>query len=615
MDQDNANYAEQIKSIEEKGWNYSIQGEYDKSIEIWDELFLKENNNIAAFQGKIACLRKKHNFISATQLLEKALEIHPSHLGILSERAWLFLDQRKYDAAIEAFDEVLKLNYKNEDILAWKIFVLRDKRDFEQARNLIVEASNLFPDSLRIRYESGWLYFYERRYSEAKEIFEEILVVDKLNESAIQGKIAILRTLGQNDEAIKLANWALGKIKNSSGIFSERGWINFQQEHYDEAAQDFKKVVEINPNDPYSHINLAWSLVRKEAKGDLIEAESLCRKALRINPNLAGAFGCLGNIAFKQGHIREAENFFIESIKVDSQKGHYADLGALYSQMGQYEEAKLKLDQALKNNPDDYYAREALGNLYLQTDNIKEAIREFQFATFIDPQNPSSFNGLAITLIENFKFLEAEKVLRNAIRKLDNAKRWPLHLTLCRLLTILGEQTSDLQLYEEALKEANTAIRLRPDHPSPYFYSGIVRFKLEDYRNSLNSFNHCLKKDEFHYEAQLNKRRVRAFIRKGRVRSRGSRLASLFLVVVFLLQLIVLWFIRINYPEKISDLILTVLVPILLGLIVVSVLLPWLRRLKMTGLEVQLSDQSPKETLNNGPKGEIGFNKITTITI
>jgi tetratricopeptide (TPR) repeat protein len=615
MDQENANDTEDLKSIEAKGWNYYNQKKYAESIAIWDEVFQIDQNNIAAYQGKIACFRKMHNFVDASELLRKALEFHPSHIGILSERAWLYLEQKKDDAAINAFDEVLKQNNKSEDIWLWKIFLLRNNRHFEHVRNLIEEASLLFPTSLRIRSEFGWLNFYERRYSEAKEIFNEILVIDKLNESALQGKIAILRTLGEYDEAIKTANWALDRIEKSSGILSERGWINFQQEHYDEAAQDFKKVEEINPDDPYSHINLAWSLVRKETKGDFIEAESLCRKALRISPYLAEAFGCLGNIAFKQGHIREAESFFIESIKVDSQKGHFADLGALYSQMGQYEEAKLKFDQALKNNPDDSYAREELGNLYLQTDNINEAIREFRLATVIDPQNPSSFNGLAIALIENLKLLEAEKVLRNAIRKLDNAKRWPLHLTLCRLLTILGDQTSDLQFYEDALKEVNTAIRLRPDHPSPYFYSGIVRFKLEDYRNSLNSFKNCLKEDEFHYEAQLNERRVRALIRKDRVRSRGSRLASLFLVVVFLLQLIVLWFIRYYHPEKISDLIFTVLAPILLGLIVVSVLLPWLSRLKMTGLEATLSEQSPKETLNNGPRGEIGFNKVTTISI
>jgi tetratricopeptide (TPR) repeat protein len=239
----------------------------------------------------------------------------------------------------------------------------------------------------------------------------------------------------------------------------------------------------------------------------------LCREALEKNPYLAEAFGCLGNIAFKKGHIREAEGYFIRSIEVDSQKGHYADLGALYSQMGQYETAKRNLDQALKNNPDDAYARIELGNLYILTDNVKEGIREFRLAAIIDPQHPGAFNGLAIALMENLQLLEAEKVVRNALRTLDRSRRWELHLTLCRLLTILGDDTSDVHFYEEALKEVNTAIKLMPAHPSPYFHSGIVRFKLEEYDKSLKSFRNCLKQDEFHFEAALNARPPSGFSR------------------------------------------------------------------------------------------------------
>jgi hypothetical protein len=41
-------------------------------------------------------------------------------------------------------------------------------------------------------------------------------------------------------------------------------------------------------------------------------------------------------------------------------------------------------------------------------------------------------------------------------------------------------------------------------------------------------------------------------------------------------------------------------------------LLPWLNHLKMTGIEAQLNEQDPKETLNSGPKGEIGFSKRTS---
>ena len=181
--------------------------------------------------------------------------------------------------------------------------------------------------------------------------------------------------------------------------------------------------------------------------------------------------------------------------------------------MGRYEEAKEKLEEALKNNPDDAYAHIEMGDLYLQTEKVKEAIREFRLAAAFDPHNPDSFKALAIALMENNKLIEAERVLRNAIRLLDESKRWELHLTLCRLLTRIGDETNDLQFYEEALKEVSTAIRLKPQHPTPYFYGGIVRFKLEDYRNALNNFRRCLREDEHHLEAELNARRVRSLIR------------------------------------------------------------------------------------------------------
>jgi hypothetical protein len=52
---------------------------------------------------------------------------------------------------------------------------------------------------------------------------------------------------------------------------------------------------------------------------------------------------------------------------------------------------------------------------------------------------------------------------------------------------------------------------------------------------------------------------------------------------------------------------ITVLVPICLGLVVVSILLPSLSKLKLTGLEAELSQPTAKEALASGPKGEIGF--------
>ncbi|WP_020160063.1 tetratricopeptide repeat protein [Methylobacter marinus] len=602
-------FSNDIKSLEDQGWQLFDQKQYDEAIKIFDKIFKKETDNIAAFQGKIASLREKRDYEEANKLLVKALNAHPKHPGILSERAWLFRAQNKYDEAISAFDEVLKVK-RDIDIFVWEIGLLRSQCRFEEAEKLIVQADSEFSNNLRIRNEFGWLHFYQMQYDEAIKTFEEILEKDKNNESARQGKIASLRLKGQYTEATDQAKEALKHLSNSPGIYSELGWINFEQGDYDEAEKYFIKVLTII-DDPLVYIHLAWSLVRQEKDTTLDIAIKHCRAALKLEPNLAEAFGCLGNIAFRRGHVHEAEEYFRRSIQVNAKKGHYADLGALYIYLERYEEAKEKLEDALKNNPNDAYAHLEMGDLYLQTEKVKEAIREFRLAADIDPHNSNSFKGWAIALMENNKLIEAEKVLRKAIKRLDESKRWELHLTLCRLLARIGDETSDHQFYEEALKEVNTAIRLKPQDPAPYFHAGIVRFKLEDYRNALNNFRRCLREDKHNLEAELNARRVQSLIRIEKARSRVSRFASIFLTIIFLTQLIALWVLRFFRTDGIiTDTMLIVLVPILMGLMVVTVLLPGLTRLKMTGLEAELSEPTPKESLPSGPKGEIGFSRV-----
>jgi len=52
---------------------------------------------------------------------------------------------------------------------------------------------------------------------------------------------------------------------------------------------------------------------------------------------------------------------------------------------------------------------------------------------------------------------------------------------------------------------------------------------------------------------------------------------------------------------------ITVLVPICLALIVISVVLPFLTKLKVTGVEAEISQPERKEGLSSGPKGDIKF--------
>ena len=453
--------------LEGQAWKHHEDKEYEDAIAICDKIIHIDSKNCTAYQIKIGSYRKTNKFTDALTLLKEALNVHPQESGLLSERFWIYAEQNQCDNAVHAlearfhFDSDLKAKW-DESIFSRALSLLKSQNDFEKAQQLIDKAIGKFNKNLSILNEQGWLHFAQMHYDEAIEVFKEILSKkdlsneDPLNASALQGQIASLRMKGQFTDAGELADAALhNHQKNSPGINSERGWIYFKQGDYSKAADCFKKVItlsEKNP-DPYHYINLAWSLFRQKEDTNLDTAIKHCWTALKISPNLAEAFGCLGNIAFRQGRIREAEEYFLRSIRVNAKKGHYADLGALYIKMGRYEEAKEELQKALKNNPNDKYAYFEMGYLYLQTDKFKDAISQFRIAAEIDSNKPNTFNALALAHMADNNLIEAEYLLRNAIRRFDESKRSGLHLMLCRLLTRMGDEKNNPKYYDEALLE------------------------------------------------------------------------------------------------------------------------------------------------------------------
>jgi Flp pilus assembly protein TadD len=428
---------------------------------------------------------------------------------------------------------------------------------------------------------------------------------------AIQGKVACLRMIGAYDEAEREASRALTEKGPHPGILNELAWLCCEKGDYAQASQYFEKVLAITPNDPYAHVNLAGCLIKEGEKAMLERASLQCRKALSFDPTLPEARGCLGVVAFKQGRIGEAEMQLRKSVESCSRDGSYADLGALFTRMGRYEDAEQMLKKGLAIKGADAPLHLELGNLYVQTDKSRGAIGEFRQAMAIDPKNPEPVRALAVALMEGGRLVEAETVLRNAIRGLDESRRWRLHITLCQLLTRLADEAGDSELCGEALKEANSAMVLASKEPDVHFCCGIVRFKLEDYREALHYFRGCQKLDKSRVDAEINARKVKRFIVQEKLRSR--RLASLTLSAIILGQLALLWWWRLKYgvDEKhavVTSTMLTVLVPLCLGLVVVSILLPSLTKLKLTGgFEAELSQPQAKDTLASGPKGQIGF--------
>jgi hypothetical protein len=141
-----------------------------------------------------------------------------------------------------------------------------------------------------------------------------------------------------------------------------------------------------------------------------------------------------------------------------------------------------------------------------------------------------------------------------------------------------------------------------------YFFAGIARARLNDYSGAYRNFMACLNRDLYHFEADRNARRVKKRLAESAGIRRKGIIAGYVIIVCSLFLLLTLWFFYFQAffrAAKVSETTLTVMTPILLGLVVVGFLLPELNRIKLPGMEAELIQ--PKDTISSGPKLDIGF--------
>ena len=593
----------------ERGWLRIEQKQFADAIFAFDEVLANDMHSEGALQGKIASLRLMGDFPKADEILKTAVFAHPKSLGILCERCWFWLDQLRYEEATAALADALKVPQKDDSIYLWQLFVLRTLGRLDEAENLFKEASLRFPDSLRLEVEKGWLMFHRADFEGAIVQFSRILAEAPKLGTVLQGKIASLRLMGALADAEYELQRADAELRASPGLISEAGWIAFARENFDVAEKAFREVVAMLPENSLDKINLAWTLARQGGDDALREAAQLCRDSL-ARAKSPEALGCLGFVSFRQQRFNDAERYFKESITIDPRRGHYADLVSLYTYMARYEDAERVLAEGTPVKPNEVGLHIEAANLHMQTEHWDKAVAAFRRAAQLDHSSVETLKGLALGLLASGKSILAEAVLREGITRMVPLRRVALHLALARVLTQRSEETDDRSLLNEALKQIYLTRQLRVATANSYFHEGVVRFKLKDYREAHAAFLLCQKMDAEQVQAAVNASRIRLLLTDQKTDKLITRIIGVSIALIMVLQLAILWYYRLKFgggdDALITGVMITVLVPVCLGLMIVAFLLPSLTKLTVTGIEVELAE--PRRVAeSSGPKGEIGF--------
>lgn len=164
----------------------------------------------------------------------------------------------------------------------------------------------------------------------------------------------------------------------------------------DVAVEQYQRYLEIRPNDPDVWTQLG---LRYDEAGKTAEAQAAYEKALASDPKFGRAHHNLGVLLKELGKLDAAQQHFEAFVQLEEarngQKGDaYYSLGTLLLARGHVKEAKLLLQKALDTDPTVTYYNNAIGDVYLASQEQELARAAYKKALEKDPKYAPAYSGL-----------------------------------------------------------------------------------------------------------------------------------------------------------------------------------------------------------------------------
>ena len=215
--------------------------------------------------------------------------------------------------------------------------------------------------------------------------------------------------------ALLLAGCATDKAfreKQARG-FRERGARFLANDQTSQALEQFLNALEIYPDDPYLHYDLALTY---DMKGMFYKTEYHLKEAIRLKPDYSDAYNYLGFVYFRDDKVDEAITYYHKALEnelyLNPQDAHL-NLGVAYLSRKEYRKAMLHLEEAIRLVPDFTAAYNNLGKAYEGLGQYDRARLMYERAVEFNPRYADAYLNLGKLL---YRSGDREKAKSNFIQ-------------------------------------------------------------------------------------------------------------------------------------------------------------------------------------------------------
>ena len=123
-----------VSFLIKQGVYFYYLGEYEKSMETFDQILLYDEKNISSLNNKGVSLFELGKYEEAIELFDRALEIEPNDVNALYNNGVLLGKIGKYEKAIELFDRVLEIEPNDVNALNGKNISLEYLEEIQEIK-------------------------------------------------------------------------------------------------------------------------------------------------------------------------------------------------------------------------------------------------------------------------------------------------------------------------------------------------------------------------------------------------------------------------------------------------------------------------------------------------
>ena len=424
--------------------SHEALGNAEDALRLYTRTLKLDPNHTAVLMRLAQIYRDQNDPQTALTMLTKLIAIEPTNVDAHYLSGKLYVELGRSAEALDAFLETIRLDVNRLDAHYQIVALYEQQGDIDniiQRYETIIRLDSSQADpflrlgALYLRrgekdnvirvYESGLaiepnhpyaqyslaIIFEERQ--EIQKAIKHLELANRYNDGNFDWHFRYARLLDRHAEtledydtyaamAVEEYNKTINLKNDYAPAYLYRGLITRRYKQigdtlyrYGQIAEDFKKVIALEPNNSDGHYYLGMTYVDLDQRTD---AKEILLKTLQFEKKYKGVYLELGLIAESEGDHEKAIRHFEKELEIDPESVRtYQRLGDLYSSYStDFGRAKATLEKALELQPNHVSTLLNYASTLYYLDQLGAATEQFELVLQINPKDLTANYNLAL---------------------------------------------------------------------------------------------------------------------------------------------------------------------------------------------------------------------------